>query len=65
MESEAPTKREPTPFAGNHVVDLDAVKQIVSSNTKRSVPVEGDLTLPVMSSFTDSDEDQVDGEPVF
>jgi len=65
MESEAPRKREPTPFAGNHVVDLEAVKQIVSSNTKRSVPGGDGLALPVKSPFTDSDEDQVDGKPVF
>lgn len=61
MEPEAPRKREPTPFAGNHVVDFEAVKQIVSSNNKRSVPVEGGLALPVKRPFTDSDEDPVDG----
>lgn len=63
-EPDAHSKREPTPFAGNHVVDLEAVKQIVSSNTKRSVPVKGDLALPVVRSFTESDEEPVDGEPV-
>ncbi len=65
MEPKSPRKREPTPFAGNHVVDLEAVEQIVSSNTKRSVQGEGDLALPVKSLFSDSDGDQVDGEPVF
>ena len=54
-------KREPTPFAGNHVVDLEAVKQIVSSNNKRSVPGEGSLAFPVKGPFADSDEDPVDG----
>lgn len=65
MESKAPKKREPTPFAGNHVVDLEAVNRIVLSNLKRSVPVGDGLSLPVEGPLTDSDEGQVDGEPVF
>jgi hypothetical protein len=44
MESKTPRKREPAPFAGNHVVDLEAVKQIVSSNAKRSVPGGDDFS---------------------
>lgn len=56
-----PKKREPTPFAGNHVVDLNAVKQIVSSNNKRSGPGEDGLALPVKGPFTDSGEGPVDG----
>ena len=56
MDARAPTKREPAPFAGNHVVDLEAVKQQLSS-----VAGEDGLALPVKRPFTDFE----DGSPVF
>jgi hypothetical protein len=65
VDAKAPRKREPTPFAGNHVVDLEAVKRLISSDTKRSVLGEGSLALPGKNPFTDPEEDQVDGERVF
>lgn len=53
-------KRNPTPFAGNHVVDVEAVKRFVSSDTKRFVSGED---LPAKNPFADPED--VDDEPVF
>lgn len=57
-------KREPTPFAGNHVVDVEAVKRFVSSDNKRSVPSEDGSVVLAKSPFADP-ENQVDDEMVF
>jgi len=57
METKESRKREPTPFAGNHVVDLEAVKQLVSWDTKRSVPDGYGSLSPGKSPFADLEED--------
>jgi hypothetical protein len=75
MDTNAPRKREPAPFAGNHVVDLKAVERlrkgfiaspqtasVRGSDTKRSATNE---VPPVESPFADPEEDQNDDEPVF
>jgi len=64
VDTTTPRKREPTPFAGNHVVDVEAVKQFVSSDTKRSAPGEDGSVFPAENPFADP-ENQVDDGPVF
>jgi hypothetical protein len=67
MDIKAPRKREPTPFAGNHVVDLEAMKKLVPSDTKRSALGEDSSVPPVKvkSPFVDPEVDRVGDEPMF